>query len=145
MILVSISLVIGAWYFLLRGSSTPSPTFIKATDRFTASIQASLDAEQHVQRRNELTAFDAKLRAASTEMRRDIAIFQRLAHTESGQAAAIAKATATTGSHALNVLGLFDATVVDAKNLNDAEAARAQLTGFMTALNAQAAQWKKLG
>jgi hypothetical protein len=144
-ILVTISLAIGAWYFLLRGSSAPSPAFIRASDRFTTSVQASLDAEKNVRRMLELANFDATIHASFVEMQRDIAIFQRLAHTESGEAATIANASATTAIHAVHAMYLYEGAVINSRNLNDAEAARAQLTGFLTAINVQADRWKKLG
>jgi hypothetical protein len=140
---VAISLAIGAWYFLLRGSSAPSPAFIQAGDRFTASVQSTLDAEQRVQRQLDLATFDATLQASFVEMRRDIAVFNRLARSESGEAAAIASSAANAGVHAVHTMYLYEAGVIK-NHLADAEAARAQLTGFMNAVSAAADRWKKL-
>ena len=77
-VIVVLTVAIGGWYFLLRGSGQQSE-FLRAHDRFVAAEHDAEAAMAKVTRFIELEEFDATVLAQIKVMEHQAAVFKRLA------------------------------------------------------------------
>jgi hypothetical protein len=140
---VVVALVVGVWFFVLRGDGGATSQFLAAHDRFVAATQASQDALAQVERFAELETFDATVNTERIVMHHQLAVFDRLAKEQSGDDARLASEASAAGVDVLVALDSYAAAVLD-RRLLDAAFSKVQMQTGVAKLDAVAAEWKKL-
>jgi hypothetical protein len=146
-ILVAAALVltvaVGGWYFVLRGSGEPSGDFLRAEHSFVDAAREIPVAAANVQRMLDLPAFDKVFDSSIAEMQAQLAVFDRLSRDEEGQARSVAKQSASFAQIAVTSAQQFR-TALFRSRVSDAKSAKDQLEGALAALEENSADWKKL-
>ena len=79
-----------AWFFMLRDTA-PSSEFVRATDRYIAAVEQIREGTTEVSRFLDLPGYDDMVERQLIIMAKQTKVFERLARTERGEAARIAR------------------------------------------------------
>jgi len=142
--LVVATLGAGAWYFLGRSTAEPSQDFFSIEQRFAGAAWSVHFTPRVIQQFRQLHAFNEALDAQALVMEQSIAEFDRLAHTEEGEAADIARASVQTGQDALRAVSDFRDAIVTTNDLTDAQDALDRMDRAVDELDANVKQWNQL-
>ena len=127
-VVIAITLVVGIWFFLLRGSGTS---------------EASEQAMTEVERFGELETFDTTIATQRMVMLRQITVYNRLASEESGDDARLATDASAAAQKVLESLDAYAAAVLN-RRLTDAAFELVQMRDGLAALDAVVTEWKNL-
>jgi hypothetical protein len=141
--LLAITMLAGGWFVFLRGGGPPGE-FLTAYDHFVSAAHQVQAAEAKVERYLELPEFKSTVDAAIVVMKRESAVFQRLARSEEGTAATIAAAAYAATAQALTAVDSYADDIIRTQRIAEAESALASLRAALATLDGQASEWKKL-
>lgn len=143
LVLGAVTVGVAGWFFVFRGSGTPSADFTRAEQVYVKAARAIPEAAARVQRQNDLASFDAVATASLVTMGKQLEAFRRLANDEEGDSARIAEDAAKSASLGMNSSVIFR-NALARNRVADANGALQQLDGAIKDLEAAAQQWKRL-
>lgn len=138
---IVITLVVGIWFFLLRGGGTNE--FLTAHERVVTAVDAAEGAFSEVELFSELETFDATISTQRGVLKQQLATFDRLASEKSGDDARLATDASTATVKVLVSLDSYAAGVLD-RRLADAAFSLVQMREGLAALDAAVAEWENL-
>ena len=142
--LVVVTIAAGAWYLLGRGDGGPSNDYVSVEKRFATAAWAVHFTPLVVQQFGQLHDFNNALDAQALVMEQSIAEFDRIAHSEEGAAADIARSSVKTGQQALRAVSAFRDAIVTTSNLAVAQDALDRIDRAARELDVKRKQWRQL-
>jgi hypothetical protein len=133
------------WYLLGRGGAgDAADDYVSVEKRFATAAWAIHFTPLVVQQFGQLHDFNDALDAQALVMERSIAEFDRMAHSEEGTAANIARSSVKTGEEALRAVSAFRDAIVTTGNLTAAQDALDRIDRAAHELDTKRKQWKQL-
>jgi hypothetical protein len=143
--LVAITGAVGAWYFLGRASGEESAGgYLSVEKRYATAAWAVHYTPLVVQQYSELDTFNSALDSHALVMEQSLAQFDRIAKSEEGDAAAIARQSVNLGEEGLRAVSEFRDAIVTTNDLADAHDALGVLERIVDQLEANAKRWRQL-
>lgn len=142
--LLAVTIAIGLWFLLLRGSGAPPTRYEKANGNVVRSIDEVIAATGEIQSNLDFPQFLETVTAAVDRSRGAVRVFADIASSEDGEAASIARRSASLGRRSVASLQEYAHFVVDVQLLNEAAAARRDLEQVSAELARRVKAWKRL-
>ena len=136
----------GAWFLIGRASGDGGEPggFVDVEQRYASAAWAVHYTPLVVRQFSELDTFNAALDEQALVMERSLAEFDRIARTEEGDAASIARQSVNLAEEGLRAVSDFRDAIVTTNDLAGAHDAVAVLERVVDQLEANAKQWKSL-
>jgi hypothetical protein len=144
--LVALTLGAGAWYLLGRSSADAGEAggYVEVEQRYATAAWAVHYTPLVVRQFSELDTFNAALDEQALVMERSLAEFDRIARSEEGEAASIARESVNLAEEGLRAVSEFRDAIVTTNDLAGAHDAIAHLERVVDQLEANAKQWRSL-
>jgi hypothetical protein len=144
-VLVAVTVAAGAWYFLGRASGEADASgFVDVEHRYATAAWALHYTPLIVRQISDFDSFNAAVDERALEKQRSLAGFDRIAKTEQGEAAALARESVNLAEEGLRAVAAFREAIIATNNLAAAHDAIAVLERVVDELEANAAQWRRL-
>lgn len=142
-VLLALTLGAGVWYFLFRGSGGPSSDFARAEQRYVQAVQEIEAATGEVTFARGDPDYEVKYLDARARMQAQLAVFQRLATSEEGDASDVATDAARSAELGIGAAESLNRALFRT-NIADADRARDQLADAAREIQRQGKAWEQL-
>jgi hypothetical protein len=141
-LVLAVTVGAGAWYFLFRNGE-PSSDFVRAEQRYVEAVQELSAATSDVTFARGDPRYDITYEDSTARMATQLAVFQRLAASEDGEAAELATEAAHSAQLGLSAANALHRALFRT-NISDANRAREQLEDASRQLREHVKAWKQL-
>ena len=136
-----LTLVVAAWYFVLRDSEASS-VFVRASERYIAAVERIRGGAVDISRFLDLPVYDDMVDRQVQIIDKQTKVFERLARTEDGEAARIARDAADAAKRGRLAAFWYSESVINRK-LTIATRADGELGAAMADLRLLITQWEQ--